>query len=100
MTRVLIAALLLTTSAVAFAEDLTVLSKSPDGIPPGKQFEVYLKQQFYEHVDRRLEAYEAVKTQADCEKWQKERREFFVRQLGGFPERTPLDVVGNPVAAK
>ena len=72
-------------------EDLTVLKERPEGIPPGKQWEVYLKQQFYRFVDRRLEKYEKVKSRADCALWQKERREFFVEQLGGFPDRTPLD---------
>ncbi len=90
MRQILTSAFFLTVGTVAFAENLTVLTETPDGIPPGKQFEVYLKQEFYRHVDRRLEAYEAVKTRADCEKWQTERREFFVRQLDGFPQRTPL----------
>lgn len=90
MSQTLTSMFLLTVGTVAFAEDLAVLTDTPDGIPPGKQFEVYLKQRLYQHVERRLEAYETVKTRADCEKWQNERREFFVRQLDGFPERTPL----------
>ena len=94
----LLAALLFSwTAGVLAEEDLTVLSETPDGVAPGKQFEVYLKEQMYRLVDRRLEAYEAVKTLADCQKWQDDRREFFLRQLDGFPERTPLEakVVGR-----
>ena len=91
MKPVLTATLFLALGATVFAEeDLTVLRETPDGIAPGKQFEFHLKQQSDLHVERRLEAFEAVKTRADCERWQNERREFFVRQLGGFPERTPL----------
>lgn len=90
-------ALLSTVGSVALAEDLAVLTETADGAAPGKQLEVYLKQQLYQHVERRLEAFEAVKTRADCARWQEERREFFVRQLDGFPERTPLDaqIVGR-----
>ena len=97
MRNSLAAILLVTVSGVGLAEDLTVLTETPAGIPPGKQFEVYLKQQFSQLVDRRLEAYETVKTREDCSKWQKERREFFLQQLGGFPERTPLNprIVGR-----
>ena len=92
-----IMALLSTVGSVTFAEDLTVLTETADGMAPGKQFEVYLKQQLYQHVERRLEAYEAVKTRADCARWQEQRREFFVSQLDGFPERTPLNatIVGR-----
>lgn len=70
-----------------FAEDnLTVLTDEP-----GRQLEWLLKRQFENHLDQRLEAYAAIKSRADCEKWQKERRDFFIRQIGGLPERTPLN---------
>jgi dienelactone hydrolase len=47
-------------------------------------------------ADRR-EAYEQVKTPEEVREWQQARREFFLEQLGGFPERTPLNprVVGR-----
>ena len=74
---------------VAVADDeLTVFTNQP-----GKQLELLLERQFHEQLDRRLEAYDALRSRADCEKWQRERREFFIRQLGGFPERTPLNAV-------
>lgn len=82
---------LLATAPAVSAEDLTVLTKAAQGTEPGKQLELYLKQQFYQHVERRLKAYEALKTRADCARWQQERREFFLEQLGGLPDRTPLD---------
>jgi len=73
-------------------DDLNVLTDQP-----GKQLELLLKRQFNEHLDRRLEAYNAIKSRADCEKWQTERRAFFIRQIGGLPERTPLNakIVGE-----
>jgi len=98
MKRILSAALLVSFAVAVFAEDdLDVLTETPDGTAPGKQLEVYLKQQFYQQLDDRRAAFEALKSRADCEKWQNERREFFVRQLSGFPERTPLNarVVGR-----
>ena len=47
------------------ADDLDVLTDQP-----GKQLELLLKRQFDEQLDRRLEAYNAIKSRADCEKWQ------------------------------
>jgi dienelactone hydrolase len=81
----------------AAAEDLTVLTPTAGGTPPGAQFEVWLKRQFYAQVDRRSAAFEKLKSTADCRAWQEERRAFFLRQLGGLPERTPLNarVVGT-----
>jgi len=79
-------------STVVSAEDLTVLTDQP-----GKQLELSLMRQFYQALDRRLEAYDALDSKQDCENWQRARREFFIRQLGGFPERTPLNakVIGE-----
>ena len=53
--------------------------------------ESWLMQQASAALDRRSEAYEKIKTPEQIAAWQKERREFFVWQLGGFPERTPLN---------
>ena len=59
--------------------------------------EVYLKQQAYAAIDRRKEAFEKLKSQAECRAWQEERRAFFLKQIGGLPERTPLNakIVGT-----
>jgi dienelactone hydrolase len=79
-------------STVAAAEDLSVLTDQP-----GKQLELSLMRQFHQALDQRLEAYDALDSKQDCENWQRERREFFIQQLGGLPERTPLNpqVVGE-----
>ncbi len=48
-------------------EDLTVLTNQP-----GKQLELLLMRQFNQQVDQRLETYNAIKSRADCEKWQRD----------------------------
>lgn len=85
-------------ASVALASaDLTVLSADADGLTPGKRFELWLKAEAYRLLDERKEAFEKLKTQADLRTWQEERRAFFLRQLGGLPERTPLNpmIVGT-----
>jgi dienelactone hydrolase len=56
-----------------------------------------LQAECYAALDRRQQAYENVKTAEDLRAWQEQRREFFLRSLGGLPERTPLraQVVGT-----
>jgi len=80
------------------AEDWAVLKPTADGVAPGKQLELWLKQEFYRQVDRRSEAFEkTIKSESACRAWQAQRREFFLRQIGGLPERTPLNprIVGR-----
>lgn len=74
-----------------------MLTETPDGVKPGDQLELYLKKQFYQQVDNRLEAFEKIKSVAEAEKWAQERYDFFLRQIGGLPERTPLNarIVGK-----
>jgi hypothetical protein len=84
-------ALLATTAAFA-ADDLTVLKATPEGITPDQQLEVWLKKEFYGMVDRRGEAFEKmIKSEAAMRAWQDERKAFFLKQIGGLPERTPLN---------
>jgi len=79
-------------AGVAWAESLDVLSDeiSP-GVPKTQMMSVWLKGQAFEALDRRDAAFEQLKTPEDVAKWQQERRDFFLRQLGGFPARTPLN---------
>lgn len=90
--------LLATLASLHAAEDLAVLKPAADGVVPGKQLELWLKNEFYQQVERRSAAFEKmIKSETACRAWQKERREFFLRQIGGLPERTPLNarVVGT-----
>lgn len=96
--RLVVCTVLFVASSVTFAaEDLTVLAALPGEPVPGAMLEVSLRQQVYAAIDRRRAAFEKLKSQAECRKWQDERRAFFLRQLGGLPERTPLNpcVVGT-----
>lgn len=82
---------------VAAAEELTVL-RSNGGVAPGKQLEMWLKNEFYQRVDRRSAAFEKmIKSESALRAWQADRKAFFLRQLGGLPDRTPLNarVVGR-----
>jgi dienelactone hydrolase len=78
-------------AALTAADDLAVL-KPVAGIAPGQQFERWLKHEFYQRVDRRTAAFEKVlKSESAMRAWQADRKAFFLRQLGGLPERTPLN---------
>ncbi len=48
-------------------------------------------------VLKRKKQFEELDTLEKCQAWQKSRREFFLKQLGGLPEKTPLEaeVVGK-----
>lgn len=56
-----------------------------------------LQQRAHEAFAKRKSVYEELKTPEDCVAYQKRMREFFRTQIGGFPERTPLNprVIGK-----
>ena len=84
MIRTLSVAVCLFVAATSVAEDLTVL--------PGKDMmHSYLISAVHKALDRRDEEYEKLKTPEQLVEYQKRMQEFFVAQLGGFPERTPLN---------
>ena len=78
-------------------QDLRVLKTTTAAAPPSKSVYRALHELARAAFNERREKFERLTTAEDCGKWQQERKEFFVRQLGGFPERTPLDaqVVGT-----
>lgn len=82
-------ALLLLCSAVS-AEDLNCLSEAQRG-----EAVVYerLRQDAYTALDRRGETYEELKSPEQIREYQQRLREFLLRQLGGLPERTPLNEI-------
>lgn len=83
--------LLLSSALVAADNPLAVLRATPEGVAPGRQLEMWLKHEFNVRVDRRSAAFEKVlKSESAMRAWQEERKTFFLRQLGGLPERTPL----------
>lgn len=84
-------------SAASAADDLTVFAQPADREALSQQMDVYLKQQCNKYLDNRLAALEQLKSRAACVKWQQERRDFFIKQIGGLPKRTPLNakIVGH-----
>jgi dienelactone hydrolase len=77
----------------ADSSDLTVLPADVDGVSTKQMLGRYLKQQAYDALQRRREAYEKVKTPEQAVAWQERLRAEFIEHLGGFPERTPLNAI-------
>jgi len=73
---------------IGSAEDLTCLKEDERA---ASRLYAHLQQEAYAALDRRKESCEALKTSEDIRTYQQRLREFFVKQLGGFPERTPLN---------
>jgi hypothetical protein len=73
------------------AEDLTCLRPTEGKTPPANLFYSSLQQQTYAALDRRQQAFETLKTPDEVAAYQRRLREFMEQQLGGFPERTPLN---------
>src|SRR6187401_3483001 len=87
----------LLTCATAVAEDLQCLKMQPGEPAASTLFYASLQKQAYAALDRRQVSYEALKTEEQIEAYQQRLRELFIEQLGGFPDRTPLNarVVGK-----
>jgi len=89
--------MLLLLAAATPAEDLKVLPASLDGVPPPGMMRAYLLRQVREASDRRAAEFEKGKAREQIAAYQARLRQFFIDQLGGLPERTPLEprVVGR-----
>jgi len=83
--------------AGAFAQDLAVLTPRSGDSTTSDMMTAYLKRLAYEAFDRRKAGYDKIKTVEQQMEYGRRMREFFVAQLGGFPDRTPLNakVVGR-----
>ncbi|MHC4877198.1 MAG: alpha/beta hydrolase family protein [Planctomycetota bacterium] len=90
-TLLCLAFLLVSLTPLQAADDLRVLTESTGYTAPGTLLKQDLKQQVNAALDARLDKLNAITSHAECEAWARERREFFVKQIGGFPERTPLN---------
>ncbi len=78
-------------SAEPKADDFRVLPAKIDGIAPQAMVHAYWMRQAREALNRRTAEYEKLKTPEQWAAHQERMRKFFVAQLGGFPERTPLE---------
>jgi len=85
-----VACLAITGVGARAAEDLAVLTPEEKGSGPDEIVRQYLRGLVHEALDRRQAEYEKVRTPWAIAVWQEEMRRFFLRQLGGFPERSPL----------
>ncbi len=72
-------------------DDAILPTTLPSGGPPSEMMARWLKAEAFAALDRRTEALEMVKSPEEMEKWQEERKAFFLKQIGGLPERTPLN---------
>ena len=75
----------------AAAEELQALPPREGVPPPNEMMTVYLNALAGEANARRIAAREALETPESIAEYQKQTRQFFIDQLGGFPERTPLN---------
>lgn len=94
MTRLILSFIILTfllpfNFCVAQSVDVLPDELAP-GVPKTEMMAVWLKTQAMVTLDRRDAAFEKL-TNEELTNWQKDRHAFFVRQLGGFPKRTPLN---------
>ena len=67
------------------------MSQENDGTSPSAMMSQYLLEQASERFAVRQARYESLKTTEDVQAYQENLRTFFIKQLGGFPERTPLN---------
>lgn len=73
------------------ADDLTVLPPLSGETAESGLVYHWLQQRAHDAFAERKAVYEALKTPEECVAYQKRMKDFFVKQLGGFPERTPLN---------
>lgn len=99
MKRIIRSLLLFALAPAAFAlpSAAGVLPDELDGAEPAGMMRAYLRGHADEAFERRDERYEAMTSPEDIEAYQVRMRAFFLEQLGGWPERTPLNarVVGE-----
>ncbi len=72
-------------------ENLSVLPSQMEFGPTRQMLSRYLERLARESFDRRDAEYEKLKTNDQIDAYQTKLREFFFRQLGRLPERTPLN---------
>ncbi len=89
--------LLLVNAPATRGENLDVPPEAIEGGTPGLMVHRYLARQAQQAIDRWKDDYEKRKTPEDIAAYQKRFRDAFVRAVGGWPERTPLNpqVVGT-----
>ncbi len=72
-------------------ENLNVLPANASQSQEDEMMRRYLRRLSHEALDQRMLRYEALETAEQIAEYQQKMQEFFITQLGGFPERTPLN---------
>ncbi|MGI6138155.1 MAG: alpha/beta hydrolase family protein [Candidatus Hydrogenedentales bacterium] len=75
----------------AEAPALDALNDVFEGQPANEMMQRYLTEEILTALESRKARYEELKTPEEVYAYQKELKAFFVDQLGGFPERVPLN---------
>ncbi len=75
----------------ACAQAITLLDEGIDGAPASEMMNQYFLRQAETAIAMRGARYEDLKNEEDVLAYQEMMRGLFVAQLGGFPERTPLN---------
>lgn len=76
---------------ICCAQSVDVLpAEDADGIPKSEMMAKWLNELAMQALDQRDAAFDVL-SDDQIPMWQEQRREFFRRQLGGFPDRTPLN---------
>ncbi|MFO0821090.1 MAG: acetylxylan esterase [Pirellulales bacterium] len=83
--------LIVAIAGAAPPEDLTCIKSPEGGLAANKIFYAGLQREVADAVAKRSQAYEQLKTVEQVDAHRVKLREFFVQQLGGFPERSPLN---------
>lgn len=84
-------------SMFAAADGLTALQSKIGDPKPSELVYRHLQRQVHAVMDRRLKRINQLEAPAQIRAYQKRLRAFFIKQLGGFPRRSPLNakVVGK-----
>ena len=86
--RFLFTTVIFSSCALAALAQTKVLTEADK---PAQMMETYLRGKMVEAFDRRAEAYAKIKTPEDAAAHSQKIRDFFLQQLGGWPEKTPLN---------
>ena len=78
-------------SFFAAADGLTVLEPTSDGVKPNQLLYRHFQKKAHAALDARRRNFEKLLTVEQGRAHQRRMRKFFVKQLGGFPKRTPLN---------
>ncbi|MCL4202778.1 MAG: acetylxylan esterase [Pirellulaceae bacterium] len=89
--RAMVVMTIVLAASAAQAEELKAWDPQVSAVAPERMLEAYWQHESLAALQRRREAFEALQTVEQCRDWQTARREFFLNQIGGLPERTPLD---------